>query len=308
MLTEPERSKPLTPLSPLPIVELNPLERKKLAEKYGALFYLSIAGLVILLLLIGRFAYGLWTTRDLWSAIYRLNDGAASEQARLNAAFLMAHHPASNDRMRREASFNPSLPPLARYILAESLSAEAMKDNPAGYALAISRNPDWPDWLRLLHLRALALGAGEGEPIAQEPLLALTSHDDPMIRLWAHYARAESSRENVADRQALEAAASTDWPGAEAARLLLDALNATDRATRETAVGKATRWLRSHYPPAKILWAPWTESDDGIHRVPGSLSDPDQTGPTPTAPDATPPPGSDEAGPSSAPTSPPGSE
>jgi hypothetical protein len=294
MADEPTAPKPLTPLSPLTILRPDeiPAPRSN-AEKYGALFYLGLAGLVILLLLIGRFAYGLWSTRDLWAAIYEMNDASVAEDARVDAALRVARHPSSNSQMLREASLHRDLPPRARYVLAEAMTPDALRDGPRAYALAVARSEGWPEWLRLLHLRPLAYGAGEGRAIAQEPLRELTTHPDPILRLWAHYTLAESSPSNTADRQALETASSTEWPGQGAATLLLEALNAPDTGHRESALDRATAWLRENHPPSVLVWsneeaAPTTKSS--------------------AAAAPSPPPPSDTASPSSTPASLPGSE
>src|SRR5205823_363480 len=93
-------------------------------EKYGELFYLGLIGLAILGLLIGWFGYGLWTTRHVWSAIYALHDETRSEAERVQAAYTLAHDPRVNPRQLWDICLRTRLPGLARYVLAEALTAE----------------------------------------------------------------------------------------------------------------------------------------------------------------------------------------
>ena len=84
------------------------------------------------------------------------------------------------------------LPELARYLLAESLTAEIVRADPRRYSLMVARSPGWPDWLRLLLVRPLAYGAAEGLASPREALVELGRHHDPAIRLWADFARSAS--------------------------------------------------------------------------------------------------------------------
>ena len=108
-----------------------------------------------------------------------------------------------------------------------------------------------------------------GEAITQDPLRELAEHDDPIIRLWALYTLAESSRYNTDARRSLEAARS--GPDGELAALLLDAHDAQDDAHRVAALDAATRWVRDHHPGARAVWSGWKRGDDGFIQ----LSDPD---------------------------------
>ena len=50
-------------------------------------------------------------------------------------------------------SLERDLPNLARYVLAEAVSTDAVAHDPWSYAFTVARSPDWqPDWLRLLLL------------------------------------------------------------------------------------------------------------------------------------------------------------
>ena len=61
----------------LPILsqaEIPPAPRLSQREKYGGLFYVGIAGLVLLCLMVGWFAYGFWSLRDVWEDVYVLHN------------------------------------------------------------------------------------------------------------------------------------------------------------------------------------------------------------------------------------------
>ena len=68
-------------------------------------------------------------------------------------------------------SLERDLPDLARYLLAESVSAGLSRPrSPNVRVTAVARSPDWPDWLRLLLARRLTYGAGRGYAIPREAL------------------------------------------------------------------------------------------------------------------------------------------
>ncbi len=73
-------------------------------EKYGALFYLGISGLVVLVALIGWFGHGLWSNRDIWADVYALNDTSRPESDRLDAALRLARNPRLDDGARMETA------------------------------------------------------------------------------------------------------------------------------------------------------------------------------------------------------------
>src|SRR5262249_36981592 len=127
-------------------------------EKYGALFYLGIAGLLLLLVLIGWFAYGVWSHRDLWAEVYVLHNRGRTESDRIEAAYRLSRNPRLADAQKMEISLRRDLPDLARYLLAEAVSTEAVARDPRAYAMAVARSPGWPDWLRLLLARRLTYG------------------------------------------------------------------------------------------------------------------------------------------------------
>src|SRR4051812_27063925 len=95
---------PLSPRQPsglpfpsLPIVTPDPPRRSD-PDKYGGLFYLGAVGLAILVALVGWFAWGAWTHRDIWTNVYVLHDQKHSERDRLQAAYALARDPRVNQR------------------------------------------------------------------------------------------------------------------------------------------------------------------------------------------------------------------
>jgi hypothetical protein len=224
-------------------------------EKYGALFYLGIAGLVVLLALIGWFGHGIWSNRDIWADVYVLSDAKRSEGDRLDAALRLSRNPRLDDGARMEMSLRKDLPELARYLLAESVSTDLVAHDPRSHALAVARSEGWPDWLRLLLSRRLAYGAGRGYAIPREALDELRRHSDPMIGLWATYSLAVLPRSGPDPAMTAELERSARVPGAtgELAARLLDALRATGEE-RERRLDEATDWLRRHHPQADEIW------------------------------------------------------
>ena len=63
-------------------------------EKYGALFYLGVGGLVVIVALVGWFAWQAWSLRDVWTNVYILHDARRSEPDRVQAAYALAQRPA----------------------------------------------------------------------------------------------------------------------------------------------------------------------------------------------------------------------
>jgi hypothetical protein len=225
-------------------------------EKYGALFYLGIAGLVVLLALIGWFGHGLWSNRDIWADVYVLNDTKGPEGDRLDAALRLSRNPRLDDGARMEMALRKDLPAPARYLLAESVSMDLVAHDPRSYALTVARSEGWPDWLRLLLARRLAYGAGRGYAIPREALEELRRHSDPMIRLWATYALAVLPRRggpDLAMAAELERSRRDEGPTGELATRLLGALRATGDE-RERLLDETTGWLRRHHPQAAGIW------------------------------------------------------
>lgn len=236
-------------------------------EKYGALFYLGIAGLALLVALIAWFGYGLWSNRDIWADVYALNDAKRPESDRLEAALRLSRNPRLDDGARMEMALRRDLPPLARYLLAESVSTEPLAHDPRSYSLAVARSEGWPDWLRLLLATNLAFGAGRGYDIPREALDELRHHPDPMIRLQATYSMAVLSRSGPDHSPGadLEEATHAAGPAGELAVKLLGALRAAG-GERERRLDEVTAWLRHHHPEAAEIWRGWTIRDQHLVR------------------------------------------
>jgi hypothetical protein len=232
-------------------------------EKYGALFYLGIAGLVLLIALIGWFGFGAWINREIWADVYMLHDPSRSESERIQAAYRLSRNPRFDDAQKMETSLKRDLPDLARYLLAEAVSTEAVARDPRAYALAVARSSGWPDWLRLVLARRLAYGAARGYAIPRVALEELKQHPDPMIGLWATYALAV--RPPVAPDPAtaaeLEKAASGSGANGELAALLVGGLSAP-QGKRERRLDEITLWLRRHHHQAAKIWQGWEVRDD----------------------------------------------
>jgi hypothetical protein len=224
-------------------------------EKYGALFYLGVAGLVLLVGLVGWFVHGVWSHRDLWADVYLMHDSSRTEAERVAAAARLGRDPRLADPQKLEMSLRRDLPDLARYRLAEAVSTDWVARDPRSTALAVARSPGWPDWLRLLLARRLAYGAARGYDIPREALEELKRHPDPMIGLWATYALAAGSGTASDPARAAELEKSTATPGpiGELAAQLLGALRITPEE-RERRLDEATIWLRRHHPQAAKVW------------------------------------------------------
>jgi hypothetical protein len=254
----------------LPIVTLEPWEQRSNLEKYGAFWYLALAGLVILAGLILWFAWGVWSLREVWRDVYVLHDPSRATVERVNAADRLARNPRTTERQRYDIAIRDDLPDLARYLMAESLTAEAASGDPRAYAMAVARSEGegWPAWFRLLMLRPLAYGSGAGEAIEPEPLRELSTHDDPAIRLWALYTLAEASRYNYSENKQLRDLAHGDSAEAELAALLMKALDSGTDEERLARLDEATRWVREHHPGAMGVWSGWGRFEGELARVP----------------------------------------
>ncbi len=250
--------------SDLPILPSDSTPRST-SERYGALFYLGVAGLAVLLVLILVFASGVWSLRHVWSNIYTLNDPRRPEADRIEAAFALSQNPNVTQRQLWDLSLSRIPPPLARYLLAEALTAEATEADPRGYALAVARSEGWPNWLRLLLLRPLAYAASGGANVPYEPLADLRSHDDPMLAIWATYTLAASRGDHDAIAE-LRRTSVENTPSGELARMLRSALESRDSEQRAATLDRATLWLRDHHPEAIRIWRGWKVRDGRIER------------------------------------------
>ena len=253
----------------LPILspaEIPPPPRLSQREKYGGLFYVGIAGLVLLCLMVGWFAYGFWSLRDVWEDVYVLHNPKRSEWDRVQAAFRLTHDPRVNDGQRMEICLRRDVPDLARYLLAEAISTDAVASDPRSFSLAVARSSDWPDWLRLLLARRVTYGAAREYAIPHQALDELAGHADPMIGLWAKSALillAPSSDPKPA--AALEQASHLPGPAGELAVLLLKAVQ-SPAAEREPRLDDVTVWMRTNHPHAAKIWQGWHEVNGRLDR------------------------------------------
>jgi hypothetical protein len=231
--------------------------RRTEREKYGGLFYLGLLGLITILALVGWFAYGVWSMRHVWRAIYVLHDEHHSEAERIEVAYTLGRDPRLNQRQLWEMSLRKPLPSLARYALAEALTAEATSADPRGYALTVARSPGWPDWLRVLLLRPMAYAAARGVAFPRAPLDELRRHPDPVVGLWAAFVLAEVDCQAADPRRDLERVCAEEGPNHELACLLLDALRVEVSSARIRLLDQATLWLRTHHAPSARLWEGW---------------------------------------------------
>jgi hypothetical protein len=259
--------------SDLPIVTPDPAPSRGQAERYGSFYYLGIAGLVVLVGLLTWFGVGLWNLRGVLREIYVLHDPARDEADRIQAALDLARDPHATQRQRWDVALRRGLPPLGRYLVAESLTAGIVREDPRGYTLAVARSRGWPGWLRVLAVRPLAYAADDDQAIPPEVVAELADDPDPVLRLWvAFVVRAlgqgqGSAQAGSATGRGVEEAAGGTGDDAELAGLLLAALRESGPA-RDAQLDRATQWLRDHHPGAAQVWAGWEVRDGELRRRP----------------------------------------
>ncbi len=248
---------PFAPKFPvLTIITPDP-PRRSTAERYGALFYMGIGGLVVMLALLTWFGWSAWNLRTVWRNVYVLHDESRPEAERMQAAYDLGHDPNVNQRQLWDLSLRKPLPDLARYMIAESLTAEAATADPRAYGIAVSKSEGWPDWLRLLLVRPITYASALGFPIETPSLIELSKNPDRFIALWAETALAIGPDHDPAHGAILRKAAATESPEQGLAVILVKALDATRESERITALNEATLWLRDHYPEALKVWKGW---------------------------------------------------
>lgn len=242
----------------LPIVTPDP-PRLSTRQKYGGLLYLGLAGLAAILLLLAWFGHGAWAMRDVWRNVYILHETGRSEPSRVQAAYALSRDERLNQRQRWDICLRRPLPALGRYVIAESLTAEAASADPKGYAMAVARSPGWPAWLRLLLTRPMAYAAIEGVKFPRMPLEELTRQEAPAIALWAQFVLAAQGNPEGRDAlSALETSARRDGRDRELAALLLDAARRPGHlAEQANLLDRATLWLRTHDPACRAVWKGW---------------------------------------------------
>lgn len=233
------------------------------ASKYGGLWWLSIAGLVVITSLLGWFGWNVWAMRDVWTWVHVLNDAARPEVERVEAARALSLDARVSPRQRWDLCLSLHPPALGRYLLAESLDDRALEGDASAYALAVARSEGWSDWLRLQLVRPLAYGAGR-YALPSGPLAELRKHPDRAIALWADYAAALGRDDQEARDELHKAAREDAEPHRALAGLLETALRADAAGARKEALDRATRWARAHHGPSAEVWQGWEEADDRI--------------------------------------------
>lgn len=250
----------------LPIITPDPIRRPE-SERYGGLYYLGAAGLIVVVGLLTWFLWAVWSHRAVWVNVYVLHDPVRSEADRVAAAYGLAHDPGVNQRQLWDIALRRDLPPLARYVVAEGLTEEAAAADPGGYGEAVARSEGWPVWLRVLLTRPLAYRAAIGRPVPRRSLELLARHDDWAVALWASFALAAAPEADDAARDSIRRAATSDGPDRPLAVLLDRALDARRLDERFDALDRATLWLRDHHPDASTLWKGWSVVDGRLVRA-----------------------------------------
>jgi hypothetical protein len=244
---------------PLPIIRPEPPPRSA-SQKYGGLYILGLGGLIVLGGLLSWFGISFWSMRSVFRDIYILHDAGRPEVERVQAAYALSQDARVTQRQYWDILLRKPLPDVARYLLAESLTAEAVADDPRGYVIAVAYSKGWPNWLRLQALRPLAYAADQGYEFPQEALSGLRQHPDPVIRLWATYiACAQASGNRKVDneaRQFLKKAADQDGDNRDLAVLLIAALE-SDGSERTKFLDRASQWIRTHHPESARIWEKW---------------------------------------------------
>jgi hypothetical protein len=262
---DPTPRRPESPAFPiLPIVTADPPPAKRSqAEKYGGLFYLGTLGLVVVVGLVSWFAWNVWTMRAVWSNVYILHQESRPEVERIKAAYALSRDPLVNVQQRWDIALRKPLPPLARYLIAESLTTDLVKADPNLFVKIVTESDGWPDWLRLLGARLMAVAASEGVSLPAEALDKLTARQDASVSVLVDYIRAVSDGGDRSAAERLRATAEAAGPSTELAKTLAGAIE-VGSLERKTRLESATRWLRTHDPEAAKLWDGWSERDEQL--------------------------------------------
>lgn len=266
----PDEPRPQSPSPPhfptLPIVTVDPASKMSQREKYGAFFYLGIAGLLIALALVGRFAWDAWAMRDVWQNVYVLHDEKRPTDERIRAAYALSRDGRVVAQQRWDIALRKPLPDLARYLMAESLPTDLAKADPQEFARVVAFSEGWPEWLRLLGLRSMAEAAAEGTGFPGEALDGLAKHADPLFAAWADYIRSVSGEGDHAAAARLRDRASGSGPDAATARELAAAIEA-GAFERSAHLDAATRRIRTDSPEAARVWDGWAGREGGLERI-----------------------------------------
>jgi hypothetical protein len=253
---------PVFPILPIVTADPPPAKRSQ-AEKYGGLFYLGTLGLVVVVGLVSWFAWNVWTMRSVWSNVYVLHQESRPEVERIEAAYALSRDTLVNVQQRWDIALRKPLPPLARYLIAESLTTDLVKADPNLFAKIVAESEGWPDWLRLLGVRLMAVAASEGVSLPAEPLDKLAAQEEPSVSVLVDYIRAVSDGGDRSAAARLRATAEAGGPTAELAKILAGAIE-VGSLERKTRLESATRWLRTHDPEAAKLWDGWAERDERL--------------------------------------------
>ena len=254
------------PFPDLPIITPPTAERLSIQEKYGGLFYLGVFGLAAVVALIVWFGIGLASNWSVWTNIYRVHDQTRPLDERIVAADALARDPRVNQRQYWDMVQRPELPPLARYRLAEALTLEATETDPAGYARSVALSQGWPEWLRVLLIRPMAIAARDGAKFPAESLAVLRGSADPFVKVWAAYAEALQAGEDSVAFKSLEESAALPGPAQASAKLLKSALMSLDQQQWED-VEEAIKRLRTDSPEAAAVWAGWDDKRGRLERT-----------------------------------------
>ena len=237
----------MNPLPPLPpIITLDP-PRLSAREKYGSLFYLGIAGLVFVTLLLTWFGLQAWSMRNIWIDVYLLHDASRPEAERVAAAYRLSVDRRVNDRQALDIALRKAIPAAARLILADRIRGDLVAEDPSAYTVMLEHGTDWPIWLRVELARPLAYAAVSGTVLPRRSLATLAADSEPAIALWANAAVALERGDNRAravDR--IKLVANDDSDRGELARALLEAVESADlnqRIERLDAASKRTRMI-----------------------------------------------------------------
>ncbi len=110
-----------------------------------------------------------------------LHDPKRRESDRVQAAFRLSRDARVNDGQRMEMCLRRDVPDLARYLLAEAISTDAVASDPRSFCAGRGPQPG------LARLAAASAGAAadvrgvRGYAIPREALDELAGHSDPMI-------------------------------------------------------------------------------------------------------------------------------
>ncbi len=99
--------------SDLPILPDRPTappRPKTTAEKYGGLYYLGVAGLIVVVGLLAWFGLGVWSLRAVWRNVYVLHDPERTEAERVEAAYRLSRNPDVTQRQYWDIALRKELP------------------------------------------------------------------------------------------------------------------------------------------------------------------------------------------------------